>query len=133
MRQPERIAVEAPIPIDRPRHELPQNRRAFAGDGWQILHNDDFGYATAPAKEAIEQCQAIGEDWILSDRPDFEWLEVDLKKGGHVGSSWTASARPKTSLEYALNGEGDARYQWALSGNDAERIVPCVVAFQIDL
>ena len=79
-----------------------------------------------------EQCEAIGEDWILADRPDFEGLEVELKKGGHVGSFWTASVRPKTSLEYALNGEGDSRYQWALSGNDAERIVLCVVAFQID-
>ena len=131
-RQPESIVVEAPILIERPRHELPQNRRVFAGDGWQILHNDDFSYSTAPAKEAPEQCQAIGEDWILADRPDFEGLEVELKKGGHVGSFWTASARPKTSLEYALNGDGDSRYQWALSGNDAERIVLCVVAFQID-
>ncbi len=132
-RQPESIVVEAPILIERPRHELPQNRRAFAGDGWQILHNDNFGYATAPAKDAAEQCQALGEDWILAGRPDFEGLEEELKKGGHVGGFWTASARPKTSLEYALNVDGDSRYQWALSGNDAERIVLCVVAFQIDL
>ena len=131
-KQPESIVVEAPIPIERPRHELPQNRRAFAGDGWQILHNDDFSYATAPAKEAVGQCEALGEDWLLADRPDFEGLEPELKQGGHVGSFWTASARPKTSLEYALNDEGDSRYQWALSGENAERIVLCVIAFQIE-
>ncbi len=130
--KPESVVIETPKPVQLASHKLPQDRRVFTGEGWRILHNEDFSYATAPAQEAVGQCEALGEGWLLADRPDFEELEPALIKGGHVGRFWTAFARPKTSLEYALNVAGDSRYQWALSGNDTERTVLCVEEFQIE-
>jgi len=124
------VATAEPEPIP-PGHELPPHERIFAGRGWKILHNVDSSYRTALVKEAAEHCSELGENWILADRPDFEGLEPELKEGGHVGSFWTASRKPNSNLDYFLEADGSSRFRWALSANDSERIVLCVMAISI--
>lgn len=131
--QPESRAVAAaePEPVVPSSHELPPYERTFTGRGWQILRNDDSSYRTALVKEAAERCSELGENWILADRPDFEGLEPELREGGHVGSFWTASRKPNSNLDYFLEADGSSRFRWALSANDSERIVLCVLAISI--
>jgi len=112
-------------------HEQAPPDKIFEGRGWRILRNTDFSYATALVKEAPGRCEAIGEHWILADQPDFVDLEQELKEGGHVGSFWTASKIPNSNLDYFLNEDGSWRFRWALSGNDTERIVLCVMVVPI--
>lgn len=124
-------ATPAPEPMAPLSHALPQQERVFAGTGWQILHNDDSSYTTVIVKEAAARCALLGGFWILADRPDFVGLEPELREGGHVGSFWTASRKPNSNLDYFLDADGSSRFRWALSANDTERIVLCVMAISI--
>lgn len=128
---PEQPAVIAPEPVAPPSHELPPHDRVFAGRGWQILHDKDSNYRTALVKEAAGRCAELGENWQLADRPDFSGLESELIEGGHVGSFWTASRKPNSSLDFYLDADGTSQFRWALSSNDTERIVLCVMAISI--
>lgn len=129
---PESPAVAAAEPESSPPgHKLPPHERIFTGRGWQILHNVDSSYRTALVKEAAERCGELGENWMLADRPDFEGLEPELREGGHVGSFWTASRKPNSNLDYFLEADGSSQFRWALSANDSERIVLCVMAIAI--
>jgi len=125
------VPVVAPEPVTPPSHELPPQKRVFEGHGWQILHDADSSYRTALVKEAAARCNDLGENWQLADRPDFSGLEPELIEGGHVGSFWTASRKPNSNLDYFLNADGTSRFRWALSSNDTERIVLCVMAISI--
>lgn len=117
--------------VQSPGHVLPQHQRIFAGQGWQILHNKDLSYTKVPVDLAPGRCARRGADWILADRRDFEELEDELKSGGHVGTFWTASRKPNSNLDYFLEADGSSRFRWALSGNDSERIVLCILAVSI--
>ena len=128
---PTAVTAAPPEPIVPPSHELPAGERVFEGRGWMILRNEDSSYRTALVKEAPKQCSELGEHWVLADRPDFEGLEPELREGGHVGSFWTASRKTNSNLDYFLNADGSSRFRWALSGNDTERIVLCVMAVSI--